>query len=78
MDSTENIQTIEHFYWRPIQIVKDHIELFCIENKHRHILEIGPGDIPFSLATKIIGSNEKIDNYIDLDIDVNRLPFEDK
>jgi tryptophan halogenase len=39
------------------------IEQFCATNKYEKVLEIGPGKIPFKLATEFIGSNETIKNY---------------
>lgn len=75
---TNHLLKIEHFYWSPIQNVISSIEGYCKKNNYTNILEIGPGNIPFSLAKTFIGCNEKVNNYIDLDIDVNRLPFEDK
>jgi hypothetical protein len=66
-----------NFYWGPINSITQNIEFFCVQNKFQHILEIGPGIVPFSLSTKTIGFNEKIKDYIQLDIDTNRLPFED-
>ena len=39
-------------------------------------MEIGPGCIPFTLATKSIGFNEKISDFIELDIDTTLLPYE--
>ena len=76
-DNNTNCRVI-NFYWQPIKEIIDIIEFFCIENKFKNILEIGPGNVPFSLATKTIGFNEKIKDYIELDIDTNKLPFEDK
>jgi hypothetical protein len=34
--------------------------------------------VPFSLATDFIGCNENIKNYIDIDIDKDKFPYEDK
>jgi hypothetical protein len=39
-------------------------------------LERGPGYVPVSLATKSIGYNEKISDFIELDIDINLLTYE--
>lgn len=76
-DDTNNFKVI-NFYWEPIEDIVNNIERFCLENEFKNILEIGPGLIPFSLSTKTIGYNEKIKDYIELDIDVNKLPFENK
>ncbi len=69
---------IENFYWYPITNVLTCVEDYCKKHNYKNILEIGPGKVPFSLATKVIGYNENIKDYINLDIDVNRLPFDDK
>jgi ubiquinone/menaquinone biosynthesis C-methylase UbiE len=69
--------TIRH-YWGPNQNVLNLIQQFCINNKYKRISEIGPGIIPFSLATEFIGYNEKIPNYINIDIDETKLPYADK
>jgi len=65
-------------YWKPIKDVNNYIEKYCTKNNFEEILEIGPGYDPFKLAKYFVGCNEKIKEYIDLDIDVNKLPFEDK
>jgi len=74
-DNNSNCKVV-HFYWGPINSITQNIELFCIENNFQNILEIGPGVVPFSLSTKTIGFNEKIQNFIELDIDTHKLPFE--
>jgi hypothetical protein len=73
-----NIQKVINFYWTPIKEITDKIEEFCKENNFKNILEIGPGINHFSLANIFIGCNEKLNDYVELDIDVNRLPFENK
>lgn len=76
-NNTESNNKVINFYWAPIRQIIDNIEFFCIENKFKDILEIGPGIVPFSLSTKTIGFNENIKDFIELDIDTNKLPFED-
>lgn len=78
MEINDNIFKVVNFYWKPIEDINNHIEFFCTKNNFKNVLEIGPGIIPFSLSTKTIGYNEKIKDYIELDIDVNQLPFENK
>lgn len=70
-------QVLNH-YWFPIKDVINKVENFCIQNNYKNILEIGPGKVPFSLSTKTIGYNEYVNDYIELDIDINKLPFQDK
>ena len=77
MNLTINHNKVINFYWGPITQIVSNIESFCLEHKFQNILEIGPGYIPFSLSTKTIGFNEKIKDFIELDIDTNKLPFED-
>lgn len=74
---SKDLLFIKNFYWAPIQNIINIAEAFCKINKYQNILEIGPGRIPFSLANKFIGYNEKIDNYIEIDIDNTKIPFED-
>lgn len=42
-----------------------------------NVLEIGPGSVPFPLATVSIGFNEKVKDYVNLDIDDTPFPFEE-
>jgi SAM-dependent methyltransferase len=73
--NTDNISYVKYFYWGPnISIIKM-IEHFCTNNKYEKVLEIGPGEVRFKLATDFIGSNETIKNYIDIDIDKQSFPF---
>jgi hypothetical protein len=76
-NNNDNNCKVINFYWGPITQIISNIEFFCIENNFQNILEIGPGNVPFSLSTKTIGFNETIKDFIELDIDTNKLPFED-
>lgn len=69
---------VKNVFWFPNPLVINHLVSFCKINNYSNILEIGPGVSPFPLATKFLGFNEKVSNYIDLDIDKNVLPFQDK
>ena len=40
-------------------------------------MKLGPGFVPFSLATHFIGCNESIKNYVDIDIDYQSFPYND-
>jgi len=71
-------QKIQNYYWWPLENVNKTVECYCKKNNYKNILEIGPGDVPFSLSTTSIGYSESIKNYIELDIDTNKLPFENK
>lgn len=65
-------------YWKPIKEINNCVEKYCIDNNYEEVLEIGPGYDPFKLSKYFVGCNEKIKEYIDLDIDINKLPYGDK
>jgi hypothetical protein len=69
---------IKNLFWKPIKNISDIVEKFCNNNNYKNILEIGPGVELFPLATTFIGYNEKIKNYIEIDIDVDKIPTTDK
>ncbi len=69
---------LTNMFWFPNPLVNDKLISFCLKNNYSNVLEIGPGVSPFKLATTFVGFNEKMDNYINIDIDQNKLPFEDK
>jgi len=73
---SEDVLSIKNFYWGPNELVIKMIEQLCSSNKYKKILEIGPGITPFNLATDFIGSNEIIKNYIDIDIDKDKIPYD--
>ena len=75
----KNNNSIEKFYWYPNPIVNNMVKHYCIKNNlTEKVLEIGPGVVPFSYATDFIGCNEKIKDYIDIDIDKDVFPYQDK
>jgi len=69
---------ITNVFWFPNPIVNDKLVSFCKKNGYSNVLEIGPGVSPFKIATTFIGLNEKVSNYINVDINDNKLPFPDK
>jgi hypothetical protein len=75
MNNINDLKVINKF-WAPIKDITESVETFCLKNNYKNILEIGPGYVPFSLATKSIGYNEKISDFIELDIDINLLTYE--
>ncbi len=50
---------VHKYFWTPNTSVNKIIENYCLSNKFVKNLEIGPGFVPFTLATDFIGSNEK-------------------
>lgn len=76
-NNTNNTKIESHF-WPPIKEINDILINHCKRHNYKNNLEIGPGKIPFELATKTIGYNETSSDYISLDIDIEKLPFEDQ
>jgi len=73
-----DVPYIQNLFWTPIKNISDIVDKFCNNNNYKNILEIGPGDVQFPLATSFIGYNEKIKNYVEIDIDVDKIPATDK
>ncbi len=71
----DNSITVRH--WKPNQTVIDKLVTHCKDNNYKSIVEIGPGTVPFPLACKFVGYNENISDYISVDIDTTKLPFND-
>ena len=69
---------IKKKYWQPIHEVRNVVEKFCQSKNYTNIVEVGPGKIPFPLATRFVGYNEFRSDYIPVDIDENPLPFGNK
>jgi len=69
--------TLKNRYWGPNSTIVRMIEKHCETNQYSKVLEIGPGDVPFKLASDFIGCNERITNYIEIDIDKTRFPYPD-
>jgi SAM-dependent methyltransferase len=67
---------IKYFYWGPNDSIIKIIEQICIRNKNEKVLEIGPGKVPFKFATDFVGCNEDVKKYIDIDIDKDKIPFD--
>ena len=76
-DNADVEPTIKNRYWGPNSIIIKMIEKHCETNKYSKVLEIGPGDVPFKLASDFIGCNETITNYIEIDIDKTAFPHPD-
>ena len=76
--SSNNIKKVYNKHWYTIKEIEDGLIKYCNNNYYKNILEIGPGIHQFPLANKFVGYNEKINNYISIDIDDEKLPFIDK
>ena len=76
-NSETNTTTILNHFWGPNKTILNMMENYCVTNKCEKILEIGPGKVPFKLATDFIGSNETIKSYIEIDIDKQVFPYPD-
>ena len=75
--SDSDFRVINRF-WKPNEGVLKMVEGTCVTKGYKRILEIGPGFVPFSLATDFIGCNEKMkpEDYVDIDIDKDLFPYE--
>jgi hypothetical protein len=73
-----NRSPIINKFWSPIKYITESVETFCLNNNFKNILEIGPGYVPFAPANVCIGFNENIKDAINLDIDTELLPYENK
>ena len=73
----EHHDHVKNLYWFSNPIIVNMLVTFCNQHELSNIIEVGPGRSPFPLATTFIGTNETIKNYIDLDLDTNKIPFED-
>jgi hypothetical protein len=72
---TAQSSKVSSFWYLPAKEIVDYL---CEKYKDLNdVLEIGPGVVPFPLATVSIGYNEKIKEYKTVDIDTTRFPFED-
>jgi len=69
------MKIINH-HWTPINEITDKLVNYCKTYDYTNVLEIGPGSVPFPLSTKTIGINENIKDYIEIDIDNTKFPFE--
>jgi len=76
IEKDENNFSIQNYYWFPNTLINSIIENYCLTNKFKTNLEIGPGVVPFTCATHFIGKNEIISNYIEIDLDYQSIPFE--
>jgi len=52
-----DVPYIQNLFWTPIKNISDIVDKFCNNNNYKNILEIGPGDVQFPLATSFIGYN---------------------
>lgn len=75
-DNINGSNSIVNFFWHTNPLITNILTNFCLKHELNNVLEIGPGKNPFPLSTTFIGSNEKINNYIDIDINNNKIPFE--
>ena len=64
-------------YWVPNKFVIEQIEDYCKINNFEKILEIGPGEKPFSLANHYVDNVERENSFI-LDIDTDKFDLPDQ
>lgn len=64
-------------FWKPNNDVIGLLVDMCKRKNYTKILENGPGVTPFPLSTHFIDIDPNIENTISIDIDFDRIPFED-
>lgn len=64
-------------FWKPNNDVIGLLVDMCKRKNYTKILENGPGITPFPLSTHFIDIDPNIENTISIDIDFDRIPFED-
>lgn len=64
-------------FWYPNNEIIERLVSMCKNKNYTKILENGPGSSPFPLSTHFIDINPKIENTISIDIDFEKIPFED-
>lgn len=65
-------------FWKPIPEIINLLVSMCQKYNYTKILENGPGATPFPLSTHFLDINSEIKNTITVDIDFDKIPFEDK
>lgn len=68
------LNTEQPRYWKPVPSIVKKIADQIAENSR--VLEIGPGNIPFSKATHFVDCNTTLPNSIVLDLDTEQLPYD--
>lgn len=71
---------MENIFWKPNNEIIEMLVNMCQNYKYTKILENGPGMTPFPLSTHFIDIQpqlEKNNNTITIDIDFDKIPFED-
>lgn len=69
---------MEQTFWKPNADVIDMLVKMCQKNNYTKILENGPGETPFPLSTHYIDIDFRLKNTIAIDIDFDKIPFEDE
>lgn len=64
-------------FWYPNNEIIERLVNICKNKNYTKILENGPGSSPFPLSTHFIDINPKIKNTKCIDIDFEKIPFED-
>lgn len=69
---------MEKVFWKPNGEIIEMLVDFCQKNNYTKILENGPGSTPFPLSTHFIDVDPKLKNTISIDIDFDKIPFDDE
>jgi len=63
-------------YWRPSEDILNYVASLVADGAR--VLEVGPGDIPFSKATDFVDHDPQDERYVVCDIQDEPLPYADK
>ena len=70
-------EEVKNIYWWPNKNIIQKLVNMCKTKNFTKILENGPGTTPFPLSTHYIDINSKLENVMNIDVDFDKIPFED-
>lgn len=70
----------EDKFWDSIENINNYLINYCNTNNYKNIIDIGGGDNPFKLSSQVVDvkTYDNNFNYINIDIENEKLPFTDK
>ena len=71
------MEEVKNVFWYPNEKIIEKVVNICKNNNYKKILENGPANKPFPLSTHYIDLNSKLENVLNIDIDFDKIPFDD-
>ena len=71
------MEEVKNTFWYRNETIVEKLANMCQIKKFTKILENGPGNTPFPLSTHYIDLNSKLENVMNIDVDFDKIPFED-